>query len=171
VIASPTFTQADMGAAARTARACDLMYNQGKAVPWFALLLEALAMTPSGLFVRFADFLDTHIDPDITALQVAFFSPCFPDAAVAGVAADIVTYFGRSGALLEAMALDPSDTHSCLATFHHDPMVLLEHLEAGLTGLEHLAEVLPKQACQARLFVEEGEVHLQILDTEETRFE
>jgi hypothetical protein len=171
VIASPTFTQADMGTAARMARACDLMYNQGKAVPWFALLLEALALTPSGLFARFADFLDTHTDPDITALQVAFFGACFPDPVVAGVAADIVTYFGRSGTLLEAMALDPQGTHSCLATFHHDPMVLLEHLETGITELEHLAEALPKQACQARLFVEEGEVHLQILDAEETRFE
>ena len=171
VLASPTFTEADMGAAARTARACDLMYNQGKAVPWFALLLEALALTPSELFGHFADFLDTHTDPDTTALQVAFFGSCFTDLAMAGVAADIVTYFGRSGALLEAMALDPQGTHRCLAMFHHDPVVLLEHLETGLTELEHLAEVLPRRACQARLFVEEGEVHLQILDAKETRFE
>jgi radical SAM superfamily enzyme YgiQ (UPF0313 family) len=166
VIASPTFTQADMGAAARMARACVLMYNQGKAVPWFALLLDALGLSPSELFGRFADFLETHTDPDITALQVAFFGSSFPDPEVAGVAADIITYFGRSGALLEAMALDPHSAHSCLATFHHDPMVLLEHLETGHTELEHLAEVLPKQACQARLFVENGEVHLQILGAE-----
>ena len=171
VIASPTFTQADMGAAARMARACDLMYNQGKAVPWFAMLLEALALTPSELFGRFADFLDTHADADTTALQVAFFASCFPDPAVAGVATDIVTYFGRSGALLEAEALDPPGTQSCLATFHHDPLVLLEHLEAGITELEHLAEALPERTCQARLFVEDGEVLLQILNPDEIRFE
>ena len=163
VIASPTFSRADMGAAARTAWACDVMYNQGKAVPWFALLLEALALTPSELFGRFADFLDAHADADTTALQVAFFRSCFPDPAVAGVAADIVTYFGRSGALLEAMALDPQGTHICLAAFHHDPLALLEHLELGTTELEHLAEILPERACEARLFVEDGEVHLRIL--------
>ncbi|MDR3682887.1 MAG: B12-binding domain-containing radical SAM protein [Geothrix sp.] len=169
VLASPTFTEADMAAASRTARACDLMYNQGKAVPWFALLLEALALPPSELFGRFADFLEAHSGPDITALQVAFFSTCFPDPRVASVAADIVTYFGRSGNLLEALALDPQGTHSYLAEFHHDPMVLLGYLENGLTDLEHLAAILPEQACRAGLFVEDGEVQMQIPDTEETR--
>ena len=171
VIASPGFTEADMGRAARTARACDLMYNEGKAVPWFTMLLEALALTPAELFGRFADFVDMHADPDITALQVGFFNTCFPDPKVARVAADIVSYFGRSGALLEAMALNPQDTHTCLATFHHDPLALLEHLEAGLTELDHLAEVLPERACQARLLVENGDVQMQILSPEETRLE
>ena len=69
------------------ARACDRMYNQGKAVPWFALLLEALALAPSELFGRFADFLDTHGDADITALQVVFFAGLpFQDPRVASVA-------------------------------------------------------------------------------------
>jgi hypothetical protein len=83
------------------------------------------------------------------------------------VAADIITYFGRSGALLEAMALDPQGTHTCLATFHHDPLILLEHLESGLMELEHLAEVVPERVCQVRLFVEDGEVLWQILNPEE----
>jgi hypothetical protein len=97
---------------------------------------------------------------------VAFFNAWFPDPKVAEVAADIVTYFGRSGALLEAMALDPQAEHTCLAAFHHDPRVLLEHLEADLTDLRHLAEVVPEQACRALLSVEDGDVHLRILDAE-----
>jgi hypothetical protein len=168
VLASPTFTAADMAAAARTARACDLMYNQGKAVPWFSLFLDALALTPSRLFSRFADFLETHAEAGITDLQVAFFKACFPDSREAAVAADIVTYFGRSGTLLETMALDPEGEHSCLAEFHHDPQLLLEGLESGLTDLDHLAAVVPEHRCQALLFVEQGEVQLQILDAEET---
>jgi radical SAM superfamily enzyme YgiQ (UPF0313 family) len=166
VIASPTFTAADMAAAARMARACDRMYNQGKAVPWFAMVLEALALTPSELFGRFADFLEAHADPDITMLQVGFFNSTFPDPAVASVAADIVTYYGRSGALLEAVALDPRGPHTCLATFHHDPLTLLEYLENGLTDLEHLAELMPERACQALLSVEDGDVQLRVLDAE-----
>ena len=168
VIASPTFTAADMSAAARTALACDLMYNQGKAVPWFTLLLDALALTPSALFGRFADFLDTHADPDITALQAAFFASRFSEPREAAVAADIVTYFGRSGALLEAVALEPEGEHSCLVEFHHDPRLLLESLESGITELDHLAAVVPEHPCQALLFVEQGEVQLQVLDAEET---
>ena len=168
VIASPTFTAADMSAAARTARACDLMYNQGKAVPWFTLLLDALALTPSALFGRFADFLDTHADPDITALQAAFFASRFSEPREAAVAADIVTYFGRSGALLEVVALEPEGEHSCLVEFHHDPRLLLESLESGITELDHLAAVVPEHPCQALLFVEQGEVQLQVLDAEET---
>jgi hypothetical protein len=160
-----------MRAAARTARACDLMYNQGKAVPWFALLLDALALTPSELFVRFADFLDTHANPDITTLQVAFFASCFSDPREAAVAADVITYFGLSGALMEAAALDVQGRHTRLACFQHDPKALLEQLESGVTELERLASVLPPHACQARLQVEGNEVLLHILSSEETPFE
>lgn len=168
VIASPTFPEADLAAAARTARACDRMYNQGMAVPWFAILQEALELKPSELFQRFADHLDAHPDPDTTALQVDFFASCFSGRPEATVAADIVTYFGRSGALREAMALEPQRTHVCQASFHHDPLAMLEQLESGNTDLEALAAVLSPQCCQARLHVEDGEVLLQIIGTEET---
>ena len=171
VLASPTFSAADMGLAARTARACDLFYNQGKAVPWFALIQEALDLAPSELFQRFAGFLETQAEADVTALQVAFLAACFPDAKTGAVAADLVTYFGRSGALLEDAALDPEGTHVCEASFHHDPKALLDHLESGLTDLVALAEVLPEHPCRAALIVEEGEVHMQILDAEENLFE
>jgi hypothetical protein len=167
VLASPGFSEADMAAAGRTARACDRMYNQGKAVPWFAMLLEALALAPSELFARFADYLDTHADPDTTALQTAFFSTCFLDPREAAVAADIVTYFGYSGALLEGQNSHgnppeglPAQT-SCLATFHHDPRALLEQLQSGITDLEHLACVLPARPCQAELYLEGGDALLR----------
>jgi len=173
VLASPTFSAADMGAAARTARACDLLYNQGKAVPWFALVLEALDLAPSELFSRFADFLDMHpgTEIDVTALQVAFLATCFPDPKVAAVAADLVSYFGRSGALLEAAALDPEGTHVCQASFHHDPQALLGQLESGLTDLVALAEVLPEHPCRAMLQVVGEEVILQIVGVDQIRFE
>ena len=179
VIASPSFSEADMRAAARTAQACDLMYNQGKAVPWFSMLLEALALTPSELFGRFADYLETHANPDITALQAAFFTSCFSERKEAAVAADIVTYFGHSGALMEAADRNPQGTlgsplerlrtQTCLATFHHDPRALLEQLEFGITELEHLACVLPDHPCQALLHQEGGETLLRIVSPAEAQ--
>ncbi len=177
VIASPGFSEADMRAAGRMAQACDRMYNQGKAVPWFALLLDALALSPSELFGRFADYLDAHADPDTTALQVGFLTSCFQEGKAAAVAADIVTYFGHSGALMEAIAPNPQGTleipqawlrtQTCLATFRHDPLALLEQLQSGLTDLEHLACVLPEHPCQALLYMEGGEALLRIVSPAE----
>ncbi|HEY3399670.1 MAG TPA: B12-binding domain-containing radical SAM protein [Geothrix sp.] len=177
VLDSPGFPEAAMRAAARTAQACDVMYNQGKAVPWFALMLEALAWAPSELFTRFADYLEAHADPDITALQVGFFATCFTDPGEAAVAGDIVTYFGYSGALMETAARNPLGpsattvdhlrTHTCLARFHHDPCALLEQLQAGVTELDHLAWVLPESPCHALLHLEGGEPLLSVLSPAE----
>jgi hypothetical protein len=167
VLASPTFSAADMVAADRLAKATDLFYNQGKAVPWFALVLEALDLAPSELFLRFAGFLDTHEEADVTALQVAFLASCIADPKVAAVAADLVSYFGHSGALLEAAALQPEGTHTRLVSFRHDPQLLLEHLENGVSELDHLAALLPIQPCQARLQVEDGELLLGLLGPDE----
>jgi radical SAM superfamily enzyme YgiQ (UPF0313 family) len=169
VLAAPGFSEVDMRAAARTAQACDRMYNQGRAVPWFALFLDALGLAPSELFGRFADYLDTHAHPDTTALQVAFFADCFAGRPEAGVAADIVTYFGYSGGLMEGAQNPPEQEQeglaplTCLATFHHDPRALLEQLQAGLTDLEHLAWVLPAHPCQAEFYLEGGEALLRIV--------
>ncbi len=171
VIASPGFSETDMRTAARTAHACDVMYNQGKAVPWFAMLLDWLSVAPSELFGRFAEYLDTHDNPDITALQAAFFASCFAIPKEAAVAADIVTYFGYSGALVEVAARTSQEAAPTrTATFHHDPRALLEQLQAGITELEDLACVLPEWPCQALLFVEGEETHLRIVSPEDHSF-
>jgi len=175
VVAAPGFSAADMHAAARLAQACDVMYNQGKAVPWFGMVLGWLECAPSELFGRFADFLDTHADPDITALQVAFFRSCFSEPKQAEVVADMVTYFGYSGALIEAAAQAPEASaplawlrsQTRLATFHHDPQALLAQLQAGITELEDLACVLPSNLCEALLHVADGETLLRIVTTAE----
>ena len=165
VLASPTFSAADMAAAARLAEACDRLYNQGRAVPWFALLLEALALSPSELFERFAAFQADHSEADTTDLQVAFFDHCFQGRAEAPVAADLVTYFGRSGALLEAAGGALPEV-PCLASFHHDPQVLLELLEAGITDLGQLASLLPAHPCRARFELEDEEVCLHLIEAD-----
>jgi len=164
VTASPTFSAAEMRAAARTARACDRMYNEGKAVPWFAMVLDWLALTPSELFGRFADYLENHDDPDLTTLQAAFIASCFAEPKEAAVASDLVTYFGHSGALAEASARDPqAPPEQRVVSFRHDPRALLEQLQFGITELEDLACVLPEYPCQARLFQEDGETRIQLL--------
>ena len=173
VLDSPTFSAADMGAAGRLAQACDRFYNQGKAVPWFALLREAVELLPSELFLRFAEYSEAHPDPDTTALQVAFVSAYLTDPTEAALAADIIRYFALSGALLEALP-EPSEdplewlrTHTQVATFQHDPGHLLEHLEAGVTELASLAFLVPAHPCRVLLYLNGEDVHCRDLGAEE----
>lgn len=173
VLDSPTFSEADMGVAARLAQACDRLYNQGKAVPWFELLREALDLRPSELFLRFSEYSEAHSDLDTTDLQVAFFSACFPAPAEAALAADIIRYFALSGALLEGVAEPASEplawlrTQTRMATFQHDPGLLLEHLEAGVTELAALAFLVPANPCRFLLYLAGEGLHCQELSAEE----
>lgn len=176
VLASPTFCGPDLDQAERLAQACDGFYNQGKAVPWFAILLAGLGISASECMARFADHREAHPDPDITALQRSFVTACFrqdPNPALATIAADIVTYFGVSGALVEAasrqtpVATAPDrlrlNPQSAFAAFTHDPKALLDNLFSGITELEDLTFMVPVQPCEAILHVRQGETSLRVV--------
>jgi len=183
VLSSSTFSGPDLDRAERLARSCDLFYNQGKAVPWFAILLAALDITPAQCFARFADHLEANpgleAGLDVTGLQLSFILAAFgddPNRALATVAADIATFFGRSAALVEAaqqaspvpvtglLRLHP---HTCLVAFNHDPQALLEQLAAGITELEDLTFMLPPQPCEAVLYLNQGEPEVRTLTAAE----
>jgi hypothetical protein len=161
VLSTPGFGAADLDRAERLARACDLFYNQGRAVPWFALLLSALAITPAQCFSRFADYLDGHPAGDPVELQCGFVQEAFrddPNPAQGRIAADLATWFGRSAALVEG-----AGPETCRAAFHHDPNALLEQLAAGITELEDLTFMVPPGPCEAMLSLEEGEPVVRVL--------
>jgi hypothetical protein len=164
VLSSPGFGAGDLDRAARLARACDLFYNQGKAVPWFAILLSALGIGAAECFERFAGFLDGHPAGDITALQCGFVKEAFrddPNPAQGRIAADIATWFGRSAALVEAALTEPGDAPTCRAAFHHDPRALLEQLAAGITELEDLTFMVPPGPCEVELYLDQGEPRIR----------
>ncbi len=148
VTSSPTFTVEAMDVASGLAQAGDRFYNRGMAVPWFAIMIQALALTPSELFTRFAEWITTRDGEggdDIVALQQAFISAqlrhCQREAWVP-LATDIITYFGR----LEAMA-EVGDR----VTFAHDPFEVVECLESGMTDLADLHNHLPTNPCVVTL--------------------
>ena len=53
VIETPGFSKADMEKASKIAAACNVFYNQGRSVPWFASLMKALQIKPSKFFGEF----------------------------------------------------------------------------------------------------------------------
>jgi hypothetical protein len=175
VLSSPTFSAADLDRAERLAGACDRFYNQGRAVPWFALLLAALELTPAQCFAQFADHLDANPPGEITALQRSFVLEAFrdrPNPRQGHVAADLATYFGRSGALAEAAPAEPRDgaagplrlsPQACFAAFEHDPEALLDQLGAGITELEDLSFMLPARPCEAIVYLHLGEPGVRTL--------
>jgi hypothetical protein len=148
-------------------------------VPWFALLLTALELTPAQCFARFADHLDANPPGDITALQRSFVLDAFrdrPNPRQGHVAADLATFFGRSGALAEAAPAAPRDSaagplrlspQACFAAFEHDPEALLAQLGAGITELEDLSFMLAAQPCEAIVYLRLGEPGVRTLSAAE----
>ncbi|MBQ4554553.1 MAG: DUF4080 domain-containing protein [Spirochaetaceae bacterium] len=53
VIETPGFSKDDMKKAAKVSAACNVFYNKGRAVPWFASLMKALQIKPSKFFKDF----------------------------------------------------------------------------------------------------------------------
>ena len=168
VISSPTFSQEDMVLAARIAQGCDVLYNHGKAVPWFGIILEGLDMLPSEVFGRFATWLESHPCEDLTRTQIEFVTSLFEERGIGqmgSIAADVVSYFGYSAQLMDAPPGKPDqlDAPSLRVAFNHDPMELLAQLDAGTLSLEDLVFSLPGKACDAVMSVNEGEIVIEML--------
>jgi len=168
VIASPTFSRDDMALAARIAHGCDVLYNQGKAVPWFGIILEALEMSPSEMFERFDTWLEFHPSNDLTQMQRDFIVSLFEEGGnslTGSIAADIISYFGYSAELMDAQPTESDHKYppSRRVAFNHDPIDLLAQMEAGTISLEELVLTLPGKACDAVLSVNEETIHIETL--------
>ncbi len=60
VQSTPTFNAENIQKAAELSHACNIFYNQGRAVPWFLALLRPLHIKPSVFFADFAVWLTTE---------------------------------------------------------------------------------------------------------------
>jgi len=182
LLCSPTFGVDDMARAERVARACDLFYNRGRAVPWFDLMLDNLEITPAEFFTGLAERLPAGepTGSGLIAWQQQVLAGLFrgqDKPAVATVAADVVAWFGYSSALLcgEIAAPEmPEETgrlylnpESCFVTFGRDPEALLEKLEIGVTDLDVAAMLVPDESCEVLLYLHGGSVALGVFTPEE----
>ena len=156
VLSAPGFSEKDMARAADMAQAFDLFYNKGKAVPWFAMVLRALGLTPSAFIRAFASRSQGQGGDDIVALQKTFIHDIFKQRGkshLTAIATDIISYFGEFEALCE---------EGILVSFQHNPIDLLEQLECGVMDLKDLAERLPLNPCSASLRFSDGEAVIQL---------
>lgn len=59
VTKSDTFSEANLAKAEQLSHACNIFYNQGRAVPWFNSMAQVLHEKPSALLECFSKFMDT----------------------------------------------------------------------------------------------------------------
>jgi radical SAM superfamily enzyme YgiQ (UPF0313 family) len=183
LLSSPTFGAEDMHAAERIARACDLFYNRGRAVPWFDLILDNLEILPAVFFARLADRMPATepegldiIDWQQQVLAALFNEQDKPIAA--DLASDVVAWFGYSSALLcgelgdmpvpESAGRLYLTPDSCFVSFARDPEALLEKLEMGVTDLEVVAMLVPDDSCEVLLYLHQGSVALGVFAAQES---
>jgi hypothetical protein len=165
VLATPSFSAADLDQAERLAEACDVFYNQGRAVPWFGILLAGLGCEPSELFLHFADYRDAQPPMGVTELQHGFVLQAFegdPNPALATIAGDLVTWFGHSAALVDAFR-QGGKPGTREVHFQHDIEALLEQLSQGITELEDLTFMVPARPARALITIADGEPRLTLV--------
>ncbi|MFZ1377739.1 MAG: B12-binding domain-containing radical SAM protein [Geothrix sp.] len=165
VLSSPSFSVADMDLAGRIARGCDILYNQGRAVPWFGMLLEPLELRPAEVFEAFAAWLEPHTEGAPIESMRGFFRSLFEarDNRLLGeLAADVIACFGHSDRVMEGSEADGSAVAGPIL-FHHDPRRLMTEIEAGTTRLEELAFGVPPSPCEVEFSRTEGELVLRLL--------
>ncbi len=74
VIKSPTFPERDIQEASNLAKAVNIFYTQGMAVPWFCAILKPLKQKASDFFTHFVPFIkkDLYTLEEIEALQIEY---------------------------------------------------------------------------------------------------
>lgn len=165
VLGSPTFSATDLEQAGRIARGCDALYNQGRAVPWFGMLLEPLDLRPAEVFEAFGTWLETHPEGTPIETRRGFFRSLFEargDRLLGELAVDVIACFGHADEAMEASGGDRSSASGPIA-FRHDPRMLMTEIEAGATGLEELAFSVPASPCAVEFSVVEGELVLRVV--------
>jgi hypothetical protein len=182
LISSPTFSADDMNRAARIARACDLFYNRGRAVPWFDLMLDNLEITPVQFFSTLADQVPVSdlAGVDLIDWQQQILAGMFQvqdKLVAAALAVDVVAWFGYSSALLcgelgeNCVPAEPGRLYlnpdSCFVSFGRDPEAMLEKLEMGVIDFEVVAMLVPDDPCEVMLYLHEGSVALGVFTSQE----
>lgn len=156
VLSSPQFSSEEMALASEVASAFDLFYNKGRAVPWFAIMVDAIERSPSAFVRQFAGWLKGRSVDDIVSLQIDFVRDVFAQYGkreLTELAIDIITYFGRFELVCD---------EKTAVSFGHNPIDLLDLLEHGVTDLETLAQRLPQSPCTASLRFHDGDATIQI---------
>lgn len=163
VLRTPQFSESDLKKAEKLAKATNLFYTQGRAVPWFNSILYPLHEKASVFLDDFSRFLDnfqndksplvstnnhvihTEVEESITELQKAFVREKYKKShleKLIPIAEDLISMHG-------ALGLCTFDgTESTFTTNYHPDDVMSEYA----TDLQFFAKNAGKQKCKVKVF-------------------
>ena len=148
------FTPEQLTRAETLASAADELYNKGRAVPWFLLCCEILELRPVEIIEAYHNW-NTRSSPStpsrnsekpdetrravnlgrfIHSLAEKSASPQFSD-----ILEDLVVLLTLESALRQGLTISGS------LQFTHNPQILSEHLEMGISDVEELSAFVPRQ--------------------------
>jgi len=143
------FSSDDLKTAVGLNEAVNLLYNRGRAVPWFLLCCEALELRPVEIIeacYRQKIEKPAESQPADEAEYTACLGPFIQKLAVesdrsgiAEILKDIVVLLTVEGAFLQGIPLPMN------IMFTYNPSVLYEHLEMGINDIEELLFFVPEK--------------------------
>ena len=155
---TPTFSEQDLKKAERLARATNLFYTKGRAVPWFNSVLHVLKEKPSDFLKKFESFLEnsesnkslffTECDSNNTVieeLQLAFVQKLFCQKHLEKfypIAEDLIRLHGA----LSRCTFD--GTQSTLTTHYHPDDIMCEYA----SDIEFFTQNCAKQKSRVKVF-------------------
>ena len=164
VCSTPTFSADDMAAAGAFTEKVVRLYNEGRAVTWFDIILSASGLTPSAFFQAAPPPYEgeepfSYQGRAITDVYQAAGIPQLTDLAV-----DLVTYFHEE----DARGADGQAVS--VTTYRHDPLAVIELCEQGILSLEDIAGMVGEEETIIVSYLLEGEPALYYADRESARF-
>lgn len=151
VVRTPTFPPEDIAEAARLARAANVFYNEGRAVPWLNSVLRAIRERPSKFLGDFAGFLDARGAgtefgaAEIEGMQAEFVSRKLRASRLerlVPIAGDLIAMHGALG------RCTADGTESTLTTSYHPDDVMSGYA----SDLAFFAKNAGRQRCRVRVF-------------------
>ena len=154
VIRTPEFSEEDLFKAEKLARATNIFYTQGRAVPWFNSVLYPLKEKASAFLWDFAKTLETSerldssigfTSEEITEMQKSFVRSKYKKAhleKLIPIAEDLILMHGALG----RCTFDGSE--STFTTNYHPDDVMSEYA----TDLAFFAKAAGKEKCRVRVF-------------------
>ncbi|MCP4158625.1 MAG: DUF4080 domain-containing protein [Deltaproteobacteria bacterium] len=186
VIESKEFSRDDLKEADYIAKACDIFYSQGKAVPWFSIIVNSLDINPSQFFKEFSNYLiekeqsleDIKGD-SIVNIQRDFLEDVFVKKGKIKegiIASDIAAYFGYTAFLMEEENVKEGDNEfflnpdSFFVTFNHNPYEILNLINEGIIDLYDLSDILNEDLQNYIFYVADNEIIEKELSDEKDNY-
>ncbi len=153
VIETPDFSKKDLKEASVLSQACDIFYNQGKAVGWLFMILETVNILPSSFFEGFSRKLENQNSKTclsankIKDLQLEYTKELFAEHGKKNLFPPMADIIKLNSSLNQSLVIGPSNTGKNLKIDLTSipklmPATLFETLTYDFDDLQNIGELI-----------------------------